>query len=50
MIGILLTLLAMLLVFCVAFYSADSPGERFHGADPVFLRNPAGGKGRRAPK
>jgi hypothetical protein len=41
MVGILLTLIAVLLVFCLAFYFFDPrPEERFRRVEQLFFINP----------
>jgi hypothetical protein len=49
MLGIILTLLAVLFVVVVAFYFADNPGSRPRPADPAFFDRPVRGKNRQIP-
>ncbi len=46
MLGIFLTLLAVLIVVCVAFYFSDKPGARSQLADQALFDRPGRGKGR----
>ncbi len=48
MLGIVLTLLAVMFVLAVAFYFSDHPGARSHPADPLFFDRP--GRNKRAPR